>query len=138
MNPKVAVSILLISVTLLFGGIFLVTRSEKPPVSDVNLDNFAKCLTDKGIVMYGAAWCSHCQKQKKAFGTSFQYIKYVECPDNPTLCTDKGVTGYPTWIFPDDHRLEGEISFEKLSSESGCSLTSSTPSPSPLPPTPGK
>jgi len=61
-------------------------------------DAFAKCLTEKGWAMYGAAWCSHCQAQKALFGTSFQYIKYVECPDNVQLCTDKGVNGYPTWI----------------------------------------
>ena len=61
-------------------------------------DAFAKCLTDKGWTMYGAVWCPHCQDQKKAFGDSFKYIKYVECPDNIQLCTDKGVNGYPTWI----------------------------------------
>lgn len=61
-------------------------------------DAFAKCLTEKGWVMYGAAWCSHCVAQKALFGTSFQFIKYVECPDNIQLCTDKGVNGYPTWV----------------------------------------
>jgi hypothetical protein len=61
-------------------------------------DAFAKCLTDKGFVMYGAAWCSHCAAQKALFGDSFKYIKYVECPDNINFCLDKGVQGYPTWI----------------------------------------
>jgi len=63
-----------------------------------NKDDFAKCLTDKGWVMYGAVWCSHCKEQKALFGDSFQYIKYVECPDNEQLCLAKGVNGYPTWI----------------------------------------
>jgi hypothetical protein len=61
-------------------------------------DAFAKCLTEKGWVMYGAEWCSHCKEQKALFGDSFQYIKYVECPDNVQLCLNKGVNGYPTWI----------------------------------------
>lgn len=68
-----------------------------PLTSDKNA--FAKCLTDKGWVMYGAAWCSHCKTQKELFGSSFQYIKYVECPDNTQLCLDKGVNGFPTWII---------------------------------------
>ncbi len=61
-------------------------------------DTFAKCLTEKGWVMYGAEWCSHCKDQKALFGDSFQYIKYVECPDNIQLCLDRGVNGYPSWI----------------------------------------
>ena len=61
-------------------------------------DTFAKCLTEKGWVMYGAEWCVHCKAQKERFGESFQYIKYVECPDNIKLCLNKGVNGYPTWI----------------------------------------
>jgi hypothetical protein len=60
-------------------------------------DAFAKCLTEKGWTMYGAEWCGHCKDQKALFGDSFQYIKYVECPNNTQLCLDKGINGYPTW-----------------------------------------
>jgi thiol-disulfide isomerase/thioredoxin len=73
--------------------------------------------------MYGASWCPHCQKQKAAFGVdAFKYVNYVECPDNPKVCLDKKIKGYPTWIFPNGHRFEGEQSFEKLSKESSCPL----------------
>jgi hypothetical protein len=61
-------------------------------------DSFAKCLTEKNFVMYGAEWCENCKIQKDAFGDSFKYIKYVECPENTKLCLDKGIKGYPTWI----------------------------------------
>ncbi len=60
-------------------------------------DSFAKCLTEKGWTMYGAKWCSHCQAQKDLFGDSFQYVTYVECPDNAELCVAEGINGYPTW-----------------------------------------
>lgn len=70
--------------------------STCPLTADKNA--FAQCLTDKGFVMYGAAWCSHCQAQKALFGDSFKNIKYVECPDNINFCLDKGIKGYPTWI----------------------------------------
>ena len=70
--------------------------SSCPLTSDK--DAFAKCLTEKGWAMYGAVWCSHCKAQKELFGSSFQYIKYVECPDNTQLCLDKGINGFPTWL----------------------------------------
>lgn len=69
--------------------------SSCPLTSDK--DAFAKCLTEKGWTMYGAEWCSHCKAQKALFGDSFQYIKYVECPDNTELCVAEGINGYPTW-----------------------------------------
>lgn len=75
-----------------------------------SLDPFAQCLASKNITMYGAAWCSHCQDQKKLFGESFKYVPYVECPDNIDKCLALGVTGYPTWIF---HETKQEIKQQK-------------------------
>ena len=64
----------------------------------------AKDLSAKGMVMYGAYWCSHCKEQKEAFGDAFQYIDYVECDaqgpsGNPDECQAQGVEGCPTWIY---------------------------------------
>lgn len=84
-------------------------------------DSFAKCLTEKGATMYGAEWCSHCKNQKELFGASFKYVNYVECPQNPQLCKDKGVQGYPTWII-NDNSYVGEKSLEELSLLTGCVL----------------
>lgn len=86
------------------------------------LDVFAQCLAEKNITMYGADWCSHCQSEKKAFGDSFRFVPYVECPDNPQKCLAAGINGYPTWEFPGGKKLEGEQGLEKLSQESGCPL----------------
>ncbi len=90
--------------------------------SNPALDAFARCVAGKGLTMYGAYWCSHCQNEKRAFGDSFKYISYVECADNPKVCTDKGVTGFPTWIFPDGRKLEGEQGLEGLAKATGCVL----------------
>lgn len=101
------------------------TSREKPAGY---LDEFAKCLGDKKVTMYGAAWCSHCQNEKKAFGSSFSYVPYVECPADPKACIDKGIEGYPTWIFPaspggtESRKFIGEQGLKKLSIESGCAL----------------
>ncbi len=73
MNKTVIVSVALFCLLLVGGGIFLASRSSQPAIT--GLDDFAKCLSEKGVTMYGAAWCSHCQNTKKTFGQSFQYVK---------------------------------------------------------------
>lgn len=85
-------------------------------------DDFARCLAEKKVTMYGADWCSHCQNEKLAFGDSFRLVPYVECPQNIKACLDKGVEGYPTWILADGKKLVGEQGLEKLSAETGCPL----------------
>ena len=74
-----------------------------------NYDEFALCLSGKGITMYGAYWCPHCQNEKKAFGDSFRLVNYIECP-----ASSAG--------GPDGKRFEGEMGLEKLSEASGCLL----------------
>ena len=117
MNSKLILSVLAVIFVLFVGAAFLTRQPSAPS----NLDSFAKCLADKGATMYGAAWCPHCQNQKRLFGSSFQYVPYVECPNVPQLCVDKGVSGYPTWIMGDT-KLEGEQTLQKLSSISSCPL----------------
>lgn len=120
MNSKIVLSV--ISVLLvIFVTAILLTRQPK---ETGDLDSFAKCLAEKGVTMYGAAWCPHCQAQKKLFGKSFDYVPYIECPNTPKLCLDKGVNGYPTWISPDGTKLEGEQTLQKLSEVSSCPLPS--------------
>jgi hypothetical protein len=91
-----------------------------------NYDAFAQCLTDKGAVMYGAEWCAHCKEQKETLGSSFRYIKYIECPDNTKLCLDKGIEGYPTWLFgTSTKKVEGfdkNTTMQELSGVTGCVL----------------
>lgn len=90
-------------------------------------DNFAQCLTDKGVKMYGAWWCPHCSKQKSIFEGSFEKINYIECsaPGTRTMtqqCKADGIEGYPTWQFADGSRLSGEQSLEALAKKTGCAL----------------
>src|SRR3989338_9696221 len=66
------------------------------------IDEFAKCLTEKGAVMYGTFWCPHCARTKKMFGSSFKYIKYVECDprgnnEQSEFCIEKKIDKYDTW-----------------------------------------
>jgi len=104
---------------LLAAAVFFYGR---PQEAAGNYDDFASCLGSSGAVMYGADWCPHCQNEKNAFGDSFKFVNYVECPRDPERCIAEGIKGYPTWVFPDGRRFEGEMGLEKLSEESGCLL----------------
>ena len=105
----------------------LVVWLIKTPGKSGKLDTFASCIKDSGALFYGAFWCPHCQNQKAMFGSSAKLLPYVECstPDGKSqlpLCTDAGVTGYPTWLFVDGTRESGEVSLEKLSEKTNCPL----------------
>lgn len=101
---------------------FVLSQSAQEPVyPEGALDNFAKCMTQNGAAMYGASWCSHCQEQKALFGSSFQYIKFVDCEESPDLCTAAGITGFPTWIINGEKHM-GTKPLDILAVYSGCEL----------------
>lgn len=88
-------------------------------------DAVAQCLTEKGVVFYGAFWCSHCADQKKAFGDSMQYINYVECDARgenakPEECEKAGVQSFPTWFFPGQGNSTGAMPVEDLAKKANC------------------
>lgn len=107
---------------------------EKPieevqaPASTATTDSatqLAKCLTTKGIKMYGAFWCPHCADQKKAFGEAFQYVRYVECDPkgpgaDPKACEHAGIEAYPTWISASGEKQVGIKSLSDLATWSKC------------------
>lgn len=115
-------------VTCLIVGVFIITGCTNSSVPSGKYDAFAQCLTDAGVKMYGASWCTHCKDQKDAFGDSFSKVTYVECatPGNPNVmtqeCKDAGIEGYPTWAFSDGSRLTGFQDFQALADKTGCAL----------------
>ncbi len=120
--------------TMLFGGAgviafaliaFAIWQNVKPSP----YDDFAQCLSDKGIVMYGAWWCPNCANQKKMFEGSFDRVEYIECSTAGSkltlpVCKDAGISGYPTWRFTDGTDLRGVQQLETLSEKSGCPVSS--------------
>lgn len=141
--PKKNIFIIIgILIIILGGGYYLITQNNSQttsnnsqttsPSSQINsYDEFAQCLTQKGVKMYGAYWCPHCNNQKEMFGSSWQYIDYVKCAlrnsrGQTPSCREAGIRAYPTWVFPDGRKIEGELSFKELSEYSGCQLPSKT------------
>ncbi|MBN1585351.1 hypothetical protein JW899_03210 [Candidatus Uhrbacteria bacterium] len=120
--------VILVVAVLAVLGMFAVWLSDrgKGGVPAPAIGDLARCLQDRGVRMYGTEWCSHCQKQKKAFGESFSMIDYVECTDsgNPMRmsaeCERAGITGFPTWQFSLGNLVPGEMSFSELAAKAGC------------------
>jgi len=126
---KDAVPIILV-VAIIVGFILTIVwlnkKSASSPESAEKIQ-LAQCLKEKGVKMYGAFWCSHCQAQKTMFGTAaWKELDYVECsPNNDRRaiaqeCKDANISGYPTWVFPDSSRLQGEQELKLLSEKAGC------------------
>lgn len=88
-------------------------------------DALAQCINNSGAKFYGAFWCSHCQAQKAAFGKSAKLLPYIECsnPDKTQTdqCKQAGITGYPTWVFPDESQVSGEVTLQNLAEKTSCS-----------------
>lgn len=119
---RTVVILVIVAVVGTFAAMKIKERNAGP---DPRIE-LAQCLTDKGVKMYGAYWCPHCQKQKKLFGKAFSKVDYVECavPGSPQsqvpACKDAGITGYPTWVFSSGDRLSGEQPLADLAEKAGC------------------
>ena len=101
-----------IGIIILVTAVYSVYSINKPG----QYDDFAKCLNEKGAVMYGAMdWCKFTQAQKAMFGKSFKYLNYHEHTDLP------GIKKTPTWVISGQW-YENVQPFEKLSTLTGCKL----------------
>ncbi len=125
-NKSLNSSYLIIGIVIFLAIIiWLIIRKENNSVSSSEIDNFARCLTEKGAIMYGTFWCPHCAKTKKKFGEAFNFIHYIECDprgdnEQAELCLSKEIDKYYTWEFSDGTRIISEPTFEQLSQKTGC------------------
>ena len=90
-------------------------------------NDFAKCVSEKGAVFYGAFWCPHCQRVKKSFGDAFEFINYVECDPRdekgqPEVCQAEEIDKYLTIRFEDGSELVGEPTLAQIAAKTGCQL----------------
>ena len=122
---------------VLITAIGLVNYSTEVKQGGTELIPLAQCLKDKGVVFYGAFWCSHCQATKTMFGAAKSYLPYVECStpdgkDQLKICTDNSIVQYPTWVFPDGTRLTGEQTLQSLAKKAGCPLPGGVSTSTPI------
>ncbi len=120
MRNKISI---IIFIVLICGAVgFLIWQGVKNAQASPALITFAKCLTEKGLVVYGTDSCEWCQKQKADFKSAWQFINYANCINDPQRCLAVNIESTPTWISTDGKRLVGYQTLEKLSEESGCFL----------------
>lgn len=131
MNNKIIITTVGIALVVVAGMFFLQKTEAGTPsenivdYSDSVLAEFATCITDSGAKFYGAFWCSHCHNQKQAFGNAMNFLPYVECStldkkSQTEACKEAGITSYPTWVFGDGTILTGELPFDILEENTGC------------------
>lgn len=116
MKTKYITLIVILTIAIVSGyGIY------KDQTTPGEYDEFAKCLSNEGAVMYGTDWCSYCQEQKSRFGKSFEHVNYVNCDYNEEECLANGIEGYPTWKA-EGEKYSGVQPLDHLSSLTGCEL----------------
>lgn len=131
MEQKIIIGIVAVLVVAAV-GVFMFTPQQTTNGTRIPAGTYtvlAQCIKDSGSTFYGAFWCPHCNAQKKLFGDASDLLPYVECstPDQKSqlpVCKDAGVTGYPTWEFPDKSRKTGQIPLAELAEKTGCTLPS--------------
>jgi hypothetical protein len=125
MNRKNKVFVTIIVLFLLVFIFYVITREitlkTGYAVRGEALDNFAQCMSEKGVKFYGSMYCGHCKNQKDLFKDSLRYLNYFECtePENEEAC--RKLMGVPAW------EINGEITYgtqslEKLSRLTGCEI----------------
>jgi len=79
-------------------------------------------LRQRGVIFYGAYWCTHCFHQKNLFGQEAgDRLPYVECAKDQAgadRCNAADVRAYPTWVLGNERR-EGVQTLEELATWSG-------------------
>jgi hypothetical protein len=95
---------------------------------DTRYEPLAKCLTEKGVVLYGGFACPHCLQQRQDFGSGIDFIKYVECDPrhkdyDKEACEAADIKAFPTWTFPGQEPVEGRVSLEFLAKKALCEDT---------------
>jgi len=102
-------SIFIVLIAFAFGFNFV--QSNKPGF----LDDFAKCLTEKGAVMYGASFCRYTHAQEGMFGNSVKFI------DTRDFTEDTNIKLTPTWKITGKY-YENVQSLDRLASLTGCKI----------------
>jgi hypothetical protein len=118
MNTKLTLGIIAVAAI----AVMLALNSNQAPLEPSKYDDFAKCLNEKGMTIYGTDTCTYCKAQKEDFGNAFQYLDYVNCAYQGSECDAAGVTGYPTWTTPEGGKLPGKQSMDYLSRIADCPL----------------
>ena len=112
--------IVLILVIVFWSNIKNIISSNASSTGTASTD-LATCLKNSGAKFYGASYCTHCENEKSRFGNSAVNLPYIQCDGSGSQeCANAKITAYPTWIFGNGQRQEGDFPLETLKQFSGC------------------
>lgn len=115
--------IITISLIILISIGSLIYYSITRPTPDLTASEkeiLAKCLTQKGIYLYGTINCPNCDVQKEKFGEAIKDIVYINCfvqKENCTKYSEQKI--YPYWGM-DETVIVGPIPLDKLKEKTNC------------------
>jgi uncharacterized membrane protein len=118
-------------IILIVLGILSLIYFNLPQSEKVDYEQLAKCVTEKGINMYGSFRCGVCAKTRDMYGDAFEFINEIECHpqgENPQTerCLEKGIEGTPTWVMEpngvEEKRYQGFLSADEMMEFSGCEV----------------
>jgi len=113
---KSNLAIILILVVLIIA--FIIYETIKPETGTKE-EKLAKCLTDKGAVLYVKPGCPFCKAQKEDFGDAVEFLGIVDCSVQTEICDEKQILRIPAWEI-NNKIYYGKRSLEQLAELSGC------------------
>ncbi len=117
-DKLITVIVIVVASSIIGYGIYWRVATN-PAKAEVN-EQTAVCLASKDIKFYGTYYCPHCKEQKDILGGYINSINYIECTENPQVCSANNVQVVPTWVFPDGTRREGTLPLEEILQLAGC------------------
>ena len=103
---------------------YLESENEEEEIegSSGDVKNFVSCLKNNGFMIYGADWCPYCNDLVAMLGgKEIADSIYVECTEEPTICEEKEIAGYPT-ILINNEFYSGARSLEAFAQKTGCNI----------------
>ncbi|MEI7718711.1 MAG: hypothetical protein WCI72_02495 [archaeon] len=120
MEKKYVITISVIVILLLASLIYYSISRPTPEFTAAEKESLAKCLTQKGIYLYGTINCPNCEVQKKEFEEAVTEIVYVNCFIETKRCgkySEQKV--YPFWGM-NTTTIVGPVPLAKLKEKTSC------------------
>lgn len=105
---------------IIAGSIYYSIARQKADMTESEKELLAKCLTQKGIYLYGTINCPNCEVQKEKFGEAVKDIKYINCFIEEEICKIYSAQKiYPYWGM-NGTAIVGPIPLDKLKERTNC------------------
>jgi len=102
------------------GDTMAMVRYVFEPAETDPREDLARCLTERGVVLYSTPWCGACVRQKQLFGPFASLLNEVDCTQESQRCNDANIRAVPTWVFSGGSHHEGIRTLRQLARRARC------------------